>query len=1241
MTVTAAEDADAVTDADVTLAHAISSTADTAYDALTDQSVTVSITENDAVTVAFEKEIHYTNEGASGVAGVEVLLSAPLQTEVTIPITVLSQSTAGPEDYLVDDSAGLASDPGLTFSPGETFGYVFIEAVLDTVDEDTETVVLGFGTLPAGVSEGSPSRSTVMIDDDEGAPTCPPTLESAVVDGRTVTLTFTAPMALVEPPSDPDHPDYEERPNPPEHFFTLFEGWPEPTDSNIGSDSYRVNYGTLARTFSLNGPVVTLTFPDTIRTDSKVWVRYDKFSRYAPLGPSTSEGCNDRRGVASFITELDDSDNTGGTTPLPALTISGGEGREGVNRNIAFTVTLIPASTETVVVDYRTVARTATAGEDFTATSGTLTFAPGDTSKIVRVPIIDDSVEDDGETFLLDILDASGATMSDTESWATGTIHNREDEPTGNENQLTASFANVPAEHGGPGENNRFTFDLSLSEAPASLSYKTLRDHAFSVTGGDVKKAKRKTKGSNQHWTIHVEPSGWGQVAVTLPATTSCSASGAVCTSDGRMLSNAPSATIRGPAALSVADASANENSDAGLNFVVSLDRVSTLTISVDYATSDGTATAGQDYTATSGTLTFHPGDAAKTVSVPVLDDVVDDGGETVTLTLSNATNARIADATATGTIENSDPLPAAWLVRFGRTSATQVVGLLDDRFDEAATPASQLILGGQSWRLSALRDGLQRPARPDQPTEADRADGVADRAAGDLSPPRQDVDVHTATSPGLTGTGGALPGETPGSWSGLSAAADGAATGGAPQGVTPGAEASLLERTVWGLLTGGIWSQDRREFLSRSGFNLSLTDLGNDPDESIETVAATPDVPGHWSLWGRGALTHFGGVDDGVSLDGDVLTGLLGVDYTRERWLAGVALAYHDGDGTYRSPGSAGELNSALVSVNPYLRYALTDRLSVWGALGYGQGTLTLRPARVTAAGDGLGTGDGLKSVPGESGDSGVSGVSGESESIETAMQMGMGALGLRGTVYASERTELVLKSDALWVRTASADAPGLRAVDNADTSRVRLLLSGRHQRALANDAVLTPTVELGLRYDDGDAERGFGMELGGGLRYADPVRGLTLETRARALLAHEDGGYEEWGVGGSLALDPGRLGRGLALRLDSGWGITDSGTDALWQRQSTAGLARQHDAPAQGRIRAEMGYGLDVPYSYGLLTPYGSVELAGGGSRTLRLGWRFELGQRLSLSLAGERRETALARPEHGLMLRTSLPW
>ena len=78
---------------------------------------------------------------------------------------------------------------------------------------------------------------------------------------------------------------------------------------------------------------------------------------------------------------------------------------------------------------------------------------------------------------------------------------------------------------------------------------------------------------------------------------------------------------MRGPAALSVADARVREASDATLDFAVTLSRAASGTVTVEYATADGTATAGSDYTARSGTLTFDPGETAKTVSVPVLDD--------------------------------------------------------------------------------------------------------------------------------------------------------------------------------------------------------------------------------------------------------------------------------------------------------------------------------------------------------------------------------------------------------------------------------------------------------------------------------------------------------------------------------------------------------------------------------------------------------------------------------------------
>ncbi|MCY4362688.1 MAG: hypothetical protein OXE42_10965, partial [Gammaproteobacteria bacterium] len=73
---------------------------------------------------------------------------------------------------------------------------------------------------------------------------------------------------------------------------------------------------------------------------------------------------------------------------------------------------------------------------------------------------------------------------------------------------------------------------------------------------------------------------------------------------------------------------------------------------------------------------------------------------------------------------------------------------------------------------------------------------------------------------------------------------------------------------------------------------------------------------------------------------------------------------------------------------------------------------------------------------------------------------------------------------------------------------------------------------------------------------------------------------------------------------------------------------------------LTAELGYGMDVPWTYGILTPYSGMEWA-GENRTLRLGWRFTQSQALSLSLDGERREDGRAPPEYALMLRTSLPW
>ena len=107
---------------------------------------------------------------------------------------------------------------------------------------------------------------------------------------------------------------------------------------------------------------------------------------------------------------------------------------------------------------------------------------------------------------------------------------------------LTARFEDQPSSHDG---QTAFTFELHFSEE-FGVSYATLRDHAFSVTNGTVTKAQRLTQGSDLGWRITVTPGSDAEVSVVLPETTDCDDQGAVCTGDGRMLSNRQELTVSG-----------------------------------------------------------------------------------------------------------------------------------------------------------------------------------------------------------------------------------------------------------------------------------------------------------------------------------------------------------------------------------------------------------------------------------------------------------------------------------------------------------------------------------------------------------------------------------------------------------------------------------------------------------------------------------------------------------------------
>ena len=113
------------------------------------------------------------------------------------------------------------------------------------------------------------------------------------------------------------------------------------------------------------------------------------------------------------------------------------------------------------------------------------------------------------------------------------------------ESALTVSVESVPTSHTGSGE---FRFRIAFSEAPKSgFSYTTMRDHAFTVTGGSVTGARRLVSGKNLRWEIVVSPDSNGDVTITLPATTDCDAQGAICADVDKKLSNRLELTVSGP----------------------------------------------------------------------------------------------------------------------------------------------------------------------------------------------------------------------------------------------------------------------------------------------------------------------------------------------------------------------------------------------------------------------------------------------------------------------------------------------------------------------------------------------------------------------------------------------------------------------------------------------------------------------------------------------------------------------
>ena len=215
---------------------------------------------------------------------------------------------------------------------------------------------------------------------------------------------------------------------------------------------------------------------------------------------------------------------------------------------------------------------------------------------------------------------------------------------------------------------------------------------------------------------------------------------------------------------------------------------------------------------------------------------------------------------------------------------------------------------------------------------------------------------------------------------------------------------------------------------------------------------------------------------------------------------------------------------------------------------------------------------------------------------------------------------------------------------------TRLRLGLTGSRRFRLGSGAALTPGLEVGLRHDGGDAETGFGADIGVSLDFADPARGITAALSARGLLDHAASDFRERGLSVTPTWDQ-RPGSDLGWSLSLGHGVgaaTEGGAASLLARQTLEGLAG--DAGAEGdlqrRFDATLGYG--VPMAAGRL-----VAISGIGfgltdtGREYSVGWRLGLARSgpmdLHLGLEAIRQESVTGSPTHdlGLDLGAAIRW
>ena len=1216
-------------------------------------------------------------EGA-GTRNIQVDFDPALTTGITLRYDVSGNATGGGNDYSISGAGSLQ------VSAGASSASIPVSIIDDSTDEPNETVRLTL-TSGSGYQLGGQTVHTLTITDNDDPPPATPVVSisgsGAITEGGTATFNLSATPApqsqitvnvnVVDSGSftlsgqagsrqvtigtggsgtltvttdndSTDEPDGS-------LTATIASGQGYSPSSSSGSASISVNDDDLppptpAVSISGGGAITeggtasfTLTASPAPQSSISVNVNVTQSGNFARGGQTGTRRITiGGSGTASFsvTTNNDSTDEPNGSIsaavrsgtgytvhsqngsysvtvndddePLPQISISRDAASVGEGQAASFTLSASPTPSADLVV-HLNISQSGDFAVDGTTGAKAVTFSANSATATHSVATVDDAMDERDGSVTARVVSRSHYRVASANE---ASVSVTDDDVPVPEIRVTSEQATT-GQRGGQFEGTTLKFTLHADVGPEvdlDVTVQVAEPGNGFVNAADSGTRQVTIRARQKQATLSVrtvddsveeDPSTATVTATVQPGT------GYTVASAPRNEAESDIHDNDGLPTLSISDGSAEEGDE--VYFVVTLSKPAAHQVKFQYRTQSGdydgqdygSANTSDDFAYTAWPGSIHPGGTRFEIWVETYDDAHDEGDETFTVILYDPSGATIEDGEGTGTIENSDPLPDAWLARFGRATAEQALDGITTRIEAVRTPAREAgfrgMLAGQPVRQGPGANAAGC-APPDGPCGTDGR-GVSSSEPGAFDPGSTPQWPATGTVGGIgDGLGYGSPDD-----GGL-----GQGFGG-PSTRHGDASAMALQR----LLTGSNFTYTRKAD-ARGGV------LGS---------------------WGRGSHSMFNGAEESLRLDGNLTTGMLGTDYARGNWLVGMAIAQTIGDGSYSSPYSgSGRVRSTLTVAVPYAAWNVSERLDLWGAAGYGAGRMTLTSGgghMVQALSRTLGK-DHTPSYRA------ADARSPEGERLQTDMGWSMAAFGLSSDLLraTSAGPGLALKSDALWTQATSGETEGMRA-GAADVTRLRVGLEGSW--TFRPGSGITPRLEVGVRHDGGDAETGFGVEMGGGIGWLYPRFGLSLSLEGRTLLAHEANGRRDMGFSAALSFNPSpesRLGPKFSLRQDIG-GPASDGLDALFAANPLADRMGQETA---SRWTAEAAWGFPTLRKRLIGTPtlgYGFSSLG----RDYSLGWQLEpfegTGRDLSFGLKMTRRESLMAPPDHGIGVELRVRW